>query len=269
MFKSIASIASASAIPISKSSVASSLGDSKISSDKTKELDEYAKYVGKKDLSQSDLYGPIDKLESYYIPLLDDISASNIFAQIGCGIVNAIGSLTDTSVGYPDHWFLIATVKGYSYDEKIFLSKLKEHLNTNSIKELENGTFKPSLEELIKMYEIKNEIKKEVNNYYLIEKVETAKLVRWFNNKEIALQKMSETYNYNQWHNMNEYTFNENTSIKDIIDFIKTLSDSYNLVDDNCQVFVKNILAHYHLDYFDFTPDDEDISPENLVFDED
>ena len=177
MFKSLASISSSSAIPISKSSVASSLGNPKISSEKTEELDEYTKYVGKKDLSQSDLYGPIDKLERYYIPILAENSASNIFANVGCLLANAFGSLTNTSVDYPDHWFLIATVNGYSYDEKIFLSKLKEHLNIKSIEELENGTFKPLLEELIKMYEIKNEIKKEVINYYVIEKVETAKMV--------------------------------------------------------------------------------------------
>ena len=61
MFKSLVNIVSASAIPISKSSVASSVGNSEISSKKTEELDEYAEYVRKKDLSQSDLYGPIEK----------------------------------------------------------------------------------------------------------------------------------------------------------------------------------------------------------------
>ena len=271
MFKSVASIASASSIPISKSSIASSLGNSKISSNLTEELDEYAKYVGKEDLSQSDLYGPIDELESYDIPLLDDSSASHIFANLGCGIASAIGLLTNTSVDFPDHWFLIATVKGYSYDEKLLMSKFKECLNAKGRKELENGTFKPSLEELIKIYEIKNEIKKEVNNYYLIEKVETAKIVKWYKDKDEALKKMSETYHNNQWHKMIEYTFNKKTSIKDIIDYIKTLSDSYNLINDNCQVFVKSILCHYNLDYFDFIPDDDDpsnISPEDLVFHE-
>ena len=54
------------------------------------------------------------------------------------------------SVDYPDHWFLIATVIWYSYDEKLFISELKEHLNTNCIKEFENGTFQLSLNELIK-----------------------------------------------------------------------------------------------------------------------
>ena len=135
---------------ISKSSVASSVGNSEISSKKTEELDEYAKYVGKKDLSQIDLYGAIEKLESYYIPLLDENSASNFFINVGCGLVNFIGSLTNTSVDYPDHWPLTATVNGYSYDEKLFISELKEHLNTNCIKEFENRTFQPSLNELIK-----------------------------------------------------------------------------------------------------------------------
>ena len=63
MFKSLASIASAQAsvIPISKLSVASFVGNSEISSWKTEELDKYAEYAGKKDLSQSDLYGHIEK----------------------------------------------------------------------------------------------------------------------------------------------------------------------------------------------------------------
>ena len=211
---------------------------------------------------------PYRKIESYYIPLLDENSASNFFASIGFGLVNVIGSLTNISVDYPDHWFLIATVNWYSYDEKLFISKLKEHLNTNGIKELENGIFQPSLNELIKMYEIKKEIKKEVTNYFVIEKVETAKMVRWFDNKEKALQDISETYNYNKSELMEEYTFRKIISIKDIIDFIKVLSDSYNLVDDNCHAFVKYILAHFKLDYSYFIPYDEDISPENLVFDE-
>ena len=67
--------------------------------------------------------------------------------------------------------------------------------------------FQLSLNELIKMYEIKKEIKKEVTNYFVIEKVETAKMVRWFDNKEKALQDISETYNYNKSELMEEYTF--------------------------------------------------------------
>ena len=77
-------------------------------------------------------------------------------------------------------------------------------------------------------FKIKNKIKKEVTNYYVIEKVETEKMIRWFDNKEKTLQDMSETYNYNKKEIMEEYTFSKNISIKDIIDFIKTLSDSYN-----------------------------------------
>ena len=53
-------------------------------------------------------------------------------------------------------------------------------------------------------------------------------MVRWFDNKEKTLQDMSETYNYNKKEIMEEYTFSKNISIKDIIDFIKTLSDSNN-----------------------------------------
>ena len=53
---------------------------------------------------------PYRKIESYYIPLLDENSASNFFAKVGFGLVNVIGSLTNTSVDYPDHWFLIVTV---------------------------------------------------------------------------------------------------------------------------------------------------------------
>ena len=81
--------------------------------------------------------------------------------------------------------------------------------------------FQPSLNELIKIYEIKNEIKKEVINYYVIEKVKTTKMVRWFDNKEKALQDISEAYNYNKSELMEEYTFSKNIFLKDIIDFIK------------------------------------------------
>ena len=33
--------------------------------------------------------------------------------------------------------------------------------------------------------------------------------------------------------------------MKDVDDYVKTLSDSYNLIDDNCQTFVRNILNRF------------------------
>ena len=38
------------------------------------------------------------------------------------------------------------------------------------------------------------------------------------------------------------------TTIKDLKKYVETLSDSYNLIDDNCQDFVRNILEHYNLE---------------------
>ena len=44
---------------------------------------------------------------------------------------------------------------------------------------------------------------------------------------------------------MESYKLEKDITIKDIIDYVETLSDEYNLVVDNCQVFVRNILNHF------------------------
>ncbi len=44
---------------------------------------------------------------------------------------------------------------------------------------------------------------------------------------------------------MEKYTLKRKITIKDIDNYTKTLSDSYNLINDNCQTFVRNILGYF------------------------
>ena len=44
---------------------------------------------------------------------------------------------------------------------------------------------------------------------------------------------------------MEKYELNEQINITDVIDYIKNLSNDYNLIDNNCQTFIRNILNNY------------------------
>ena len=86
------------------------------------------------------------------------------------------------------------------------------------------------------------------NNYYLIQKGEGGKSIAYFDDKDKAKECVKENYHDNKIIYMGRYKLLEKINIKDIIKYVETLSNSYNLIDDNCQVFVKNILKHYNLE---------------------
>ena len=87
--------------------------------------------------------------------------------------------------------------------------------------------------------------KKENKVYYLIEKGSNAKGITKHDNIDDIFKIEKENYHYNKIEFMKKYSLKRKITIKDINDYVKTLSDSYNLIDDNCQTFVRNILAHF------------------------
>lgn len=84
--------------------------------------------------------------------------------------------------------------------------------------------------------------------YFLIEKGQEGKTVKYYKNVNDILKAESENYHSNKADLKEEYYMNnKKITIKDLNNFVRTLSDSYNLIDDNCQDFVRNILKHYNL----------------------
>ena len=98
---------------------------------------------------------------------------------------------------------------------------------------------KKKLDELLKEDDTKEKI------YYLIEKGENGKTVRYFKNIDEIINEEKKNYHGNEVRYIESYKLEKDVTIKDIIDYVETLSDEYNLVDDNCQVFVRNILDHF------------------------
>ena len=86
---------------------------------------------------------------------------------------------------------------------------------------------------------------KESKVYYLIEKGEGFKGITKYDSINEILQLEKNNYHNNQVDCFPTITLKEKIVIKDIDDYINTLSDSYNLIDDNCQTFVRNILNHF------------------------
>lgn len=84
--------------------------------------------------------------------------------------------------------------------------------------------------------------------YFLIEKGENGKTVQYYKNVEDILKEESKNYNSNECNPKKVYYMKSKTTIKDLKKYVETLSDSYNLIDDNCQDFVRNILEHYNLE---------------------
>lgn len=85
----------------------------------------------------------------------------------------------------------------------------------------------------------------ENENYYLIEKGQNGKSIIYFDDIDKAQNSVKEVYHNNDINYMEEYELNEQINIKDVIDYIKNLSNDYNLIDNNCQTFIRNILNHY------------------------
>lgn len=86
---------------------------------------------------------------------------------------------------------------------------------------------------------------KESKVYYLIEKGEGFKGITKYDSIDEILQHEKNNYHNNKVDCCCTITLKEKIVIKDIDDYINTLSDSYNLIDDNCQTFVRNILNHF------------------------
>ena len=83
--------------------------------------------------------------------------------------------------------------------------------------------------------------------YFLIEKGENGKVVKFYKTKDAILDDESKNYHDNECELKCGYYMNKETTIKELKRYVETLSDSYNLIDDNCQDFVRNILNHYNL----------------------
>ena len=100
MFKSsIIGSASSVSLPIFKSSAVVS----------------YDEIVGKPKIIYEQLEEEILYFDLYRISWQEDGSTQDIFANVGVGILNFFGQLTDTKFDFPDHWFLIATTEKNSY----------------------------------------------------------------------------------------------------------------------------------------------------------
>ncbi len=82
--------------------------------------------------------------------------------------------------------------------------------------------------------------------YFLIEKGSEGKIVKYYNSEEEIFDEEEKTYYKNEIGGKEIYQMKyKETTIKNIRDYVKTLSDSYNLIDDNCQVFVRKILSRF------------------------
>ena len=85
----------------------------------------------------------------------------------------------------------------------------------------------------------------ENNKYYLIEKGQNGKSITYFDDIEDAKKSVKENYYNNDIDYIKEYEINEKINIKDVFNYAQNLSNDYNLIDNNCQTFVRDILAHY------------------------
>ena len=83
--------------------------------------------------------------------------------------------------------------------------------------------------------------------YFLIEKGANGKVVKPYKTKKKILDDESENYYNNECNKIGQFYMKNKTTIKELKRYVETLSNSYNLIDDNCQVFVRNILDHYNL----------------------
>ena len=81
--------------------------------------------------------------------------------------------------------------------------------------------------------------------YYLIEKTEDCKNVARFNSEDEIKNKENSNYNANSEFKETKY-LKQDVKIEDLLHYIKyDTSDSYDLLDDNCQDFVRCLINHY------------------------
>lgn len=230
MFRSLA--CTSASIPLAKSSAASSYASS------------YGKKIGK-NLTDKELNAKIKYLKRYEISCLKDGSDGQGWAEFGIDVANFFGAFTGTRIDYPDHWFLIAETES-SIDNFVNLLSMGLYFLFSSLDKTEEG--KKKLEQNTKL--INEQFSKEENNnnkkiYYLIEKGENGKTVQYFENIDDIINLEKQNYHNNEVHYKESYKLEKDVTIKNIIDYVEGLSDEYNLIDDNCQVFVRNILSRF------------------------
>jgi len=87
--------------------------------------------------------------------------------------------------------------------------------------------------------------KREIKKYFLIEKGRNYKGITKYENVDEIFEHEKSNYHNNKVNYEDKYSLKKKITIKDVDDYVKTLSDSYNLIDDNCQTFVRNILNRF------------------------
>ena len=81
--------------------------------------------------------------------------------------------------------------------------------------------------------------------YYLIEKTQEGKNVQRYNSEDEIKNKENDDYKANSEYKETK-CLNQNTTIEDLLHYIKyDTSDSYDLLEDNCQDFVRCLINHY------------------------
>jgi hypothetical protein len=251
------SISSSASLPLSKASIAGSLGN----------------IVGKDKVEKTLLF-PITEMSSFEIGLLKEENGPQGAAVLGTIALNVIGMFTNTEVPYPYHHFLIAVAK----DSSIVANELKNGFEkTNEYLEKEgeelkkiadspNASFAEKSEARMMMsfsplkylfYNIMNNLKTSIVNdgtvYYLIEKggdKNAIKTIKPFKNIYDIFKEMKSVYHNNKITPIKTYKVKKKLTIEDIHKYISTLPNSYNAIDDNCQHFVSNIIEHYN-SYFE------------------
>ena len=140
----------------------------------------------------------------------------------------------------------------------LFLDSQNKDKEKNPFKYLHEIYEKEIMEDIVKKLKDMKNIQNLLKNldsekytkvcYFLIEKGENGKTVQYYKNVKDILDEESENYNSNECNPKKVYYMKSKTTIKDLKEYVETLSDSYNLIDDNCQDFVRNILEHYNLE---------------------
>ena len=148
-------------------------------------------------------------------------------------------NLTKLSEKYFEKLNNLNFIGEYPEFEMICLEKLLL-IYSDLMEKKDDKTISQDLNELIKYLE-----EKETKVYYLIEKNEGYKGITKYNSIDDILEFEKKQYHYNKVRECYTENLKDKKTIKDIDDYIKTLSDSYNLINDNCQTFVRNILDHF------------------------
>ena len=78
--------------------------------------------------------------------------------------------------------------------------------------------------------------KKEIKAYYLIEKGSSVKVIMKYDNTDDIFKNEKLNYHDKRVYFMEKYLLKRKITIKDVNDYINTLSDSYNLIVDNYNI---------------------------------